>query len=147
MNSKKVKDSIGPALVIATFIAVSYFVSSFFGVMSWRDIMTLMVIEFLCFYVIIHCGFSVSRSRVLCTILSLQIVLYSLPYMISAWMFDRFNFNSADAVFDVMYDGYDTVSIVVSILLGCFVQYTALFVLLSEYLSFPPLLFRCLNSS
>jgi len=117
MNSRKVKNKIGPTLVISIFIAISYFISSFFDVMTWRDIMTLGVIEVLCFYAITKCGFSLNRSRILCTILALQIIFYSLPYMVSAWVFKNFNIGPIDAVFDVLYDGYNAVSVVVSILL------------------------------
>jgi len=117
MDSKKVKNKIGPVLVISTFIAISYFISSFFDVMRWRDIMTLGVVEVLCFYAITKSGFSINRSRILCTILALQIVFYSLPYLGSAWMFERFNFDAAYSVYDVLYDGYNAISIAVSILL------------------------------
>ena len=117
MNSKKVKNKIGPVFVISTFIAISYFISSFFDVMSWRDIMTLGVIEVLCFYAITKCGFDINRSRILCTILALQIVFYSLPYMISAWVFINFNIGPIDAVFDVLFEGYNAVSVVIAILL------------------------------
>lgn len=117
MNSVKVKNKIGPVLIISIFIAISYFISSFFDVMRWRDIMTLGVIEVLCFYAITKSGFGLNRSRVLCTILALQIVFYSLPYLGSAWMFERFKFDAAYSVYDVLYDGYDAMSVVVSILL------------------------------
>ena len=117
MDSKKVKNRIGPVLVISVFIATSYFISSFFENMAWRDIMTLGIIEVLCFYAVKRSGFGLNRTRILCTILALQIVFYSFPYMGSAWIFERFRFDAAYSVYDVLYDAYDVMSVVVAILL------------------------------
>lgn len=117
MNSKKVKNILLPIIIAITFVLVSFSVSALIPIRTWSNILLLGSMELVCIYVIVMARFSRNRQRFMVCVLSLQFVLYTIPYTMASWVGTNFNFNTADIVHDKLFLMYEPASNIVAFLL------------------------------
>ena len=117
MNSTKVKNSIGPFIVVAIFIAASFGLGEIVEVRNWQSIMMLATVEIFAFFVIANSGFDLNKTRALCSIIALVVLAFSSPFALLAWGTYNLNISLIDSVFNVFYLTYQPFSIVISIML------------------------------
>lgn len=117
MNSAKVQNILLPIIIVVTFIAVSYSLSSMITSRTWGNILTLGSLELVCFYVISRAGFNKNRKRFMCCILAIQFSLFTTMYSLVTWFYTNFNIGVIDYIHNAMYSTYETASAVISVLL------------------------------
>lgn len=118
MNSAKVKNSLGPFLVVIGYILASLMITTAVEPRNWQAIMLFTTVELFAFYVISNAKFNLNKTRVLCLILAVQILFHSLPYTLAAWGYVNLKAEIAATIFDAFYESYVPFSIVISSLLA-----------------------------
>jgi len=117
MNSSKVKNILGPVVLVVIYIIARFWLSTIVEVRNWQNIMLISTVAFFAFYVIANSGFNLNKSRAMCGILAIQILFCSFPYMLTSWAYVNLNVSLVDALFNVIYLTYQPFSIATSIML------------------------------
>ena len=117
MNSAKVKNSIGPFIVVVIFIMSSFGLSEIVKTRDWQSIMLITTVSLFAFYVIASSGFNLNKTRALCGILAIHIVLCLSPYILISWAYVNFSISHIDTLFNLIYSTFQSFSIAISTLL------------------------------
>jgi energy-coupling factor transporter transmembrane protein EcfT len=117
MNSVKVKNRLGPFIVVMLFVMASFGLSEVVRERNWQSIMLITTLSFFAFYVIGSAGFSLNKARALCSILAIHIAFCLCPYVLLSWVYVNLDIARMDYLYNIIYSSFQSFSVVISVLL------------------------------
>ena len=104
MNGDKVKNATWPMIIVIIYVCCVYVLTSIIEVRNWQAIMLFTLAEVFTFYVIASATFNINKRRAMCLVLSIQIFAFSIPYMLSSWLYVNTSFATPfNTLFELFY--------------------------------------------
>lgn len=117
MNSKKVKNKIGPFLLVVVFLFASFGIGEIVQSGNWQSIMLLTTVSMFGLYAIANAGFDLNKTRALCAIIAMTLLFCMFPFVILAWATYNLNIPIIDTLYNILNSTYEPFSYAVSTML------------------------------